>query len=404
MDSTTNTCGSWKKDPCRKFYLHLLDLFAELEKRVPEHLKKGRGSTAELKSFNVFSKDHLDYCLFHSFLKLRKRMDNSDLRGSQQQTGKVIIWNTTYSRQFRNLGQVCVLEDQSGHVLPTVGVSRVARRNTNNSNSTNNEEAKLLKKTRDNFMVILTCTIRSGQHEFDTSLWIGMYIRKAVIHMIFHHNNKGDQMTKFVLNERTLAAHINSSSECGEMVELWDNHKSLTEYLKNNLFRLRKNQPNDVCDRNMDFLKTVFNPLEANPNKVLEKKRRCWVGALGRMSAEYLLSVYNHICENMAGRGVIRVQPFYVNEGVDDRMLTEESVDLGMMMRESYLSSKISSYLMYKIFVLRRLFRESRLKIGRCLDANNKDGSNREALSFLKVCKDFGLNTCKIASNPNTNR
>ena len=76
----------------------------------------------------------------------------------------------------------------------------------------------------------------------------------------------------------------------------------------------------------------------------------------------------------------------YVNEGVNDSLLNEEAVNLGMMMKESYNDMAVSSYLMYRVLLLRRLYIEAQLQMGWLSVAKKQNEKEAEADSFLKVC------------------
>ena len=54
-----------------------------------------------------------------------------------------------------------------------------------------------------------------------------------------NENNNADQLGAFVLNEKVLCMHIMSICDCGQMFQLWDNEKSLSNYLKNNVFKAK---------------------------------------------------------------------------------------------------------------------------------------------------------------------
>ena len=137
------------------------------------------------------------------------------------------------------MGQVYVLVDKLGHVLLTMDVGGVAKRNAEESDIASNHETKLLKRTRDNFMTIIFNTVGRREQELNTSLWVRMYVQKTVIHIIFYKKNNMNQMTKFVLNEETLAPHINSNLDSNKLIQLWDNKKSMTKFLKNCLFEVK---------------------------------------------------------------------------------------------------------------------------------------------------------------------
>ena len=137
------------------------------------------------------------------------------------------------------MGQVYVLVDKLGHVLLTMDVGGVAKRNAEESDIASNHETKLLKRTKDNFMTIIFNTVGRREQELNTSLWVRMYVQKTVIHIIFYKKNNMNQMTKFVLNEETLAPHINSNLDSNKLIQLWDNKKSMTKFLKNCLFEVK---------------------------------------------------------------------------------------------------------------------------------------------------------------------
>ena len=381
-----------------------MELFKELERRVPPNLKTNRGSTEEMRSFNVFSKDHLDYSLFHSFLKLRKQKEDTTLEDirrtlSGESRGKVILWNTTHSRQFRNFGQVCLMVDRPSHSLPTLDDGGVARRRQGVVESLSEEE-QLLDKTRDTFIVILSNTVGSVNDKFDTSLWVGMLVRKAIIHLIIHENNNPDRLGGFVLNHTVLSAYIMSNFDGGRLFQLWDNESSMKYYLKNNVFKAKSSQPGDISDSHMEFMKRGFNVPLVRRSKALNKRRKYWVAALGDMSAEYLMSLYGHLNSDRAGCLAVDEKDFYANEGVHESLFNEEAVNLGLMMRESYNDMTVSSYLMYKVLLLRRLYIETRLRMGRFSMAEKKNEMEAEADLFVKVCRNFGLQSCRISKKP----
>ena len=137
------------------------------------------------------------------------------------------------------MGQVYVLVDKLGHVLLTMDVGGVAKRNAEESDIASNHETKLLKRTKDNFMTIIFNTVGRREQELNTSLWVRMYVQKTVLHIIFYKKNNMNQMTKFVLNEETLAPHINSNLDSNKLIQLWDNKKSMTKFLKNCLFEVK---------------------------------------------------------------------------------------------------------------------------------------------------------------------
>ena len=54
-----------------------------------------------------------------------------------------------------------------------------------------------------------------------------------------NENNNADQLCAFVLNEKVLCMDIMSIFDCGQMFQLWDNEKSLSNYLKTNVFKAK---------------------------------------------------------------------------------------------------------------------------------------------------------------------
>ena len=104
------------------------------------------------------------------------------------------------------------------------------------------------------------------------------------------------------------------------------------------------------------------------------------------MSAEHLISLYIHLNSNHVGHLVVCMKEVYVNEGVNESLLNEEAVNLWMMMKESYNDMAVSSYLMYRVLLLRRLYIEAQLQMGWLSVAKKQNEKEAEADSFLKVC------------------
>ena len=141
-------------------------------------------------------------------------------------------------------------------------------------------------------MTIIFNTVGRREQELNTSLWVRMYVQKTVIHIIFYKKNNMNQMTKFVLNEETLAPHINSNLDSNKLIQLWDNKESMTKFLTNCLFQVKSKQELNVMDCNMEFWTTFLNLMEVNSKKYC--KRGGGVG-LQHLKGSVLISCYQYI-------------------------------------------------------------------------------------------------------------
>jgi hypothetical protein len=370
------SCQSWNKNPLRCLFIVVTPCFAQLELHVPSALKTGRGGNAVLRDHQVFSQPWLIHFLFTGFVRFRT--GTSDLV-----EGNIpILFSTNPSKEFRVVGHYSRMRDDA-----TAGLAPEVLDTP--EPLLNETDIASLKATKDTFFVI----IRQDIGNRSTTHWIGMMIRKAIIHFISICDKKCNRSAGEIVTLKNIVGHIwNEMPNC-KLKVFWESQKHLAEYCKNNVFKAPNGQNGEY---DLRFLTSEYRMQGMERLQAYIYRESCWTAALGSVDKETVCAVHCHLRANAnTPHGGLDKFEMLTGFGEGPAALDDSPVDLPTLMAKSIRTGVVTPQLLYSLSRFHYHYMQTRMLIGRLL-AQNLSVTNENSI-FGDICQEWGFEKKRIS-------